>query len=285
MKGHLYAFIILFSISAASCKKDDAQPQNNVRTELSVNNEAYGTDAQQKMDYYLPANRTDTGTKVMILIHGGGWSAGDKTDFNNFMADIKTYFPGWAIFNINYRLAAGNSNLFPTQELDVRAAAEYIFNNAGQFHISGKFVLVGASAGAHLALLQGNKNHNLPVKAIVNFFGPTDITDMYNNPLSALIPPAIEAVVGATPTSNPNLYFQSSPINFVTAQSPPTISLQGGMDPLVNPAQQLALKAKLDASSVINEYVFYPNEAHGWVGASMTDSYNRIKTFITANVQ
>ncbi len=284
MKRLLYAIGILFTLTVASCKKDDVQTTNTVLTALSVNNEAYETDALQKMDYYLPANRTDTGTKVMMLIHGGGWSSGDKTDFNSFMADIKTYFPGWAIFNINYRLAAGNSNLFPTQELDVKAATEYIFNRRGQFHISGKFVLVGASAGGHLALLQGYKYNNPQVKAIVNFFGPTNMTDMYNNPLSPFIPPAIQAVVGATPTGNPTLYTQSSPINFVSAQSPPTITLQGGMDPLVSPAQQIALKARLDANSVTNEYVFYPTEAHGWVGASMTDSYNRIKSFITANV-
>lgn len=284
MKRVLYIFFFFFALINFSCKKEDVQPQSIILTALSVENEAYGTDALQKMDYYLPASRTDTGTKTMILVHGGGWSSGDKADFNSFMADIKMHFPGWAIFNINYRLVAGNNNLFPTQELDVKAAYEYIYNNTGKFHISRKFVLVGASAGGHLALLQGYKYSNPPVKAIVNFFGPSDMAAMYNQPPSPLVPPAIAGIMGATPSANPTLYFQSSPINFVTAQSPPTITLQGGMDLLVSPAQQVALKERLDANSVTNEYVFYPNEAHGWTGASMSDSYNRIKNFIAANV-
>lgn len=280
----LFGFVLL--VGFASCKKEDSTaPNSNTLSEQSVSNEAYGADALQKMDYYLPSSRTDTGTKVMIMIHGGAWSAGDKADFASYMADIKSYFPGWAIFNINYRLAVGTSNLFPTQENDVKAAVEYVYNHRAQYHISSKIVLMGASAGGHLALLQAYKHGTTPaIKAVVNFFGPSDITAMYNNPTSPLIPPAIAAVVGATPGSNPSIYTQSSPVQFVSASSPPTISLQGGADPLVSPTQQIALHALLQPNNVVNEYVFYPTEAHGWTGANLTDSYIRIKTFINNNV-
>jgi acetyl esterase/lipase len=44
-------------------------------------NVSYGTDASQKMDIYLPPGRTTAATKAIILIHGGGWSSGDKSDF------------------------------------------------------------------------------------------------------------------------------------------------------------------------------------------------------------
>ncbi|MBK7289651.1 MAG: hypothetical protein IPI78_05040 [Chitinophagaceae bacterium] len=61
-------------------------------------NVAYGTDAQQKMDIYLPANRTATNTKVLILIHGGGWTSGDKTDFSSALIDtLNKRFPNYAI--------------------------------------------------------------------------------------------------------------------------------------------------------------------------------------------
>jgi dipeptidyl aminopeptidase/acylaminoacyl peptidase len=97
-------------------------------------------------------------------------------------------------------------------------------------------------------------------------------------------PAALAAVIGATPLTNAALYIQSSPITFVTAQSPPTIILQGGMDPLVAPSQSAALKTKLQAMGVINQYVFYPTESHGWVGANLSDSFDKIAVFLAANV-
>ena len=146
--------------------------------------------------------------------------------------------------------------------------------------------MLGASAGGHLSLLQAYKYSSpVKIKAVVDFFGPVDLVDMYNNPASIFAPPAaLAAVVGATPTTNLTLYQQSSPINFVTAQSPPTIILQGGVDPLVSPSQSVALKTKLLAMGVINQYVFYPTESHGWTGANLTDSFDKIAVFLIANV-
>jgi acetyl esterase/lipase len=238
------------------------------------------------MDIYLPAGRSSSSTKVIILVHGGGWSTGDKTDFNGYVDTLKKRLPGYAIFNINYRLATGVPNLFPAQENDVKAAIEFIYSKRADYAISDKFVLLGASAGAHLSLLQAYKyNSPVKVKAVVDLFGPVDMVEMYNNPASVFAPPAaVAAVVGATPLSNPTLYFQSSPINFVTAQSPPTIILQGGVDVLVSPSQSVALKNKLQSLGVVYQYVFYPTENHGWTGANMVDSFDKIQLFLAANV-
>lgn len=280
-----YLFILLACLVLFGCKKDDSAGSTAL-PELDTFNVSYGTDAQQKMDVYLPAGRSTTNTKLLVLIHGGGWSTGDKSDFNTYVDTMKRRLPGYAIININYRLAAGTLNLFPTQENDVKSAVEYIYSKRDEYHISDKFVLLGASAGAHLSLLQGYKYSSpVKVKAIVDFFGPTDLVDMYNNPASIFAPPsALAAVVGATPTSNPTLYQQSSPINFVTAQSPPTIILQGGVDPLVSPNQAIALNNKLQTMGVIHQYVFYPTEGHGWAGSNLIDSFDKIEAFLTANV-
>jgi acetyl esterase/lipase len=67
----------------------------------------------------LPAGRKTTTTKVIIYIHGGGWSGGDKTEMTPYVDTLKR-MPDWAVFNINYRLATGAPNLFPTQEMDVK---------------------------------------------------------------------------------------------------------------------------------------------------------------------
>jgi acetyl esterase/lipase len=216
----------------------------------------------------LPANRSTTSTKAMIIIHGGAWSGGDKTDLNAFIDTLKRRMPDYAIFNINYRLATGTANFFPTQENDVKAAIEFIYGKRSEYLISDKFVLNGQSAGGHLALLYAYK-YTTPVKikAVIDFFGPSDMVDLYNNP--GLVPAAtIALIVGATPISNATLYQQSSPINFVTAQSSPTIILQGGADLLVNATtQSLALKNKLVTTGAINQYVFYPTGGGDWNAA------------------
>ena len=282
--GMKYTLVFFLLFLLACQQENDADDTNQpAKTLLNV---SYGSDPEQKLDIYLPAGRTTSATKVIILLHGGAWATGDKTDFNEYVDTLKRRIPGYAIFNVNYRLSTGLSNLFPTQENDVKAAFEFIYSKRSEYVISDKFVLLGASAGGHLALLQGYKNTSpLQVKAIVDFFGPTDMVDIYNNPASPLVPPATVAqVVGATPTSNPTLYQQSSPINFVTAQSPPTIILHGGLDPLVSPNQSIALKNKLQTLGVVHQYVFYPNESHGWVGTSLSHSFDKIHAFLQANV-
>ena len=273
--------LILFTLVFSSCKKDDASEQDMSVTMLNV---SYGTNAQQKMDVYLPATRNTTTTKVMIMIHGGGWNTGDKADFNEYVDSLKKREPSYAIFNINYRLA-NTPDIFPAQEQDVKAAVEFIYNQRQGYKISDKFVLVGASAGAHLALLQGYK-YSTPVKpkAIIDFFGPTDLIDMYNNPPNPLVQSLLVAVTGVTPTAN-TLYMQSSPINFISSQSPPTMILHGGTDIVVAPSQSVLLNTRLQTAGVIHQYFFYPTEGHGWIGANLSDSFNKIQAFLAANVQ
>ncbi len=281
--------IITASVIITSCKKSssDNGGSTNPAVAQTLSNVSYGTDAAQKMDVYLPANRSTASTKVMIIIHGGAWSSGDKSDLNAFIDTLKKRQPDYAIFNINYRLSTGAANLFPAQENDVKAAVEFIYSKRSEYLISDKFVLNGQSAGAHLALLHAYK-YTTPVKikAVIDFFGPSDMVELYNNP--GLVPAATVAlIVGATPTGNPTLYQQSSPTNFVTAQCSPTIILQGGADLLVNATtQSLALKNKLVTAGVVNQYVFYTTGGHGdWNAATYTDAFNNIQTFLAANVQ
>jgi len=110
------------------------------------------------------------------------------------------------------------------------------------------------------------------------------LVDMYNNPPNALVQPLLVAVTGVTPTAN-TLYTQSSPINFISSQSPPTMILHGGTDIVVAPSQSVLLNTRLQTAGVIHQYFFYPTEGHGWIGANLSDSFNKIQAFLAANVQ
>ncbi len=281
-------YVVIICLATISCKKKSGDDVITVaaKTELNV---AYDTDVMQKMDIYLPAGRSTTKTKVIVLIHGGAWTAGDKADFLSAIDTIKRRLPDYAIFNINYRLSANPNNIFPTQENDVKAAIGFIYGKKDDYLISDKFVLMGASAGAHLAMLYAYKN-TLPVKAkaVVSFFGPSDLVDMYANPAMSnpLLSLLLANAVGKTPIQDPLIYFSSSPVNYISASSMPTILLHGGVDPLVNASQSVAVKNKLSLAGVTNKYVFYPTGGHGdWNAATFADAYQNIQDFLTTNVQ
>lgn len=282
-----FKYLILLAFVFSSCIKESKTNQStDPKQPFIQKNVSYGTDPLQKLDVYLPANRSTSSTKTMVLVHGGGWNEGDKADFEPFIDSIQKRLPDWAIININYRLANGTTNLFPTQEEDMKSAIQFLYDKRSAYHISNRFVLLGASAGGHLVCLQAYK-YDSPVKvsAVVDFFGPTDLIDFYNNPAIDEVPYLMMAVTGGTPTTKRDLYEKSSPINYVTAQSPPTIILQGGADILVPARQSEMLKDKLSSQGVANRYVFYPNENHGWGGAILTDSFNKIAEFLSENVK
>ena len=146
--------------------------------------------------------------------------------------------------------------------------------------------MLGVSAGAHLALLQAYKYPAPKIRAVVDYFGPTDLLTMYNNPWHPLVPLALQMVTGTTPQLNKELFVASSPISFVNAQTPPTLILHGGKDEVVNASQSKALAEKLKAAGVKHQLEIYPAERHGrWYGRSLTSSFDHIEKFLKENVQ
>ncbi len=280
MQKLLLVILAIFTFTA--CKKKDNTPGSVSIAAQIILNASYGADARNIMDVYLPANRTEANTSVLIMIHGGGWSEGNKADFAPFVDTMKRRFPNYAIFNIMYRLAGNGLYLFPAQELDVKKCIEFIYSKRSEYKISDKFVLAGASAGGHLSLLQSYK-HTSPVKikAVIDFFGPTELTQYYNNPPNILVPLLLLNVIGTIPSTNPVLYNQSSPFTYAIAGSTPTLILQGGNDPLVPAWQSTILRDKLIANGVPNQYVFYPSGGHGdWDAATYFDAFTKIEAFI-----
>jgi acetyl esterase/lipase len=289
----ILAIVILFS----ACKKKDKEiiiepaPPAAPLPAQSTNDVAYGTDPLQKFDMVLPAGRSAATTKVLIIIHGGAWIGGDKADMTTYLNSLKTSLPDYAFFNVNYRLANATTgaNAFPTQENDVKAAVDFINSKRTEYNISDKIALLGASAGAHLALLQAYKNATPKIKAVVDLYGPTDMTDMYNSPAASspafLIGYITTGSPTGTPTNNAAKFAASSPITFVTAQSPPTIMFHGTADVVVKYQQSTLLQAKLALNGVVNQLQPYTGEGHAYTGINLTDTFIKAIAFLNANVQ
>jgi acetyl esterase/lipase len=277
---------LLFYMSLfTSCQWNETHSatEKNIHAQTLLN-VSYGQDSAQKMDIYLPEGRSMHSTKVMVLVHGGGWNGGNKTDFTTYIDSFKTRMPDYAIFNLNYRLVNGH-HLFPAQENDIRLAMNFIAGHAGEYQVdTSRMVLLGASAGAHLALLQAYKYKDPQVKAVIDFFGPTDLISMYTHPWHPLVTYALQMVTGTTLKENPEVFRQSSPISFVDRNSPPTLIFHGGRDGIVNISQSRELQNKLKQQHVPNDLVIYPGEQHGWYGRNLHDSFDRIESFLNQHV-
>ena len=287
------ALVVLLSIVVFSCKKSDEggtslpviiTPDPHIA--LVEKNVSYGSDSLQKIDIYLPANRSIDSTKVLYMIHGGAWVAGDKKDFDSNVIVMQSLLPLYAFVNINYRLATlTGSNEWPTQMTDVNAAIDYVMQKNSYYQIdNAKSAVFGASAGAQLALLKGylyNSTHN--IKAVVDLFGPTDMIDLYNNPINPNYPLMLQIFMSGTPTTSRSNYVSGSPLFAVNASVPPTIIFHGTVDSTVPIHQSDSLNLKLINAGVTKQYVTYAGEGHGWIGNNLIDTYNKAAAFLAAN--
>lgn len=283
LTGKLLLYIVMLQFVLVSCKKDNGDDELYKATEsYTLTNIGYSGHVQQNMDIYLPANRNSSKTKVIVLIHGGSWNSGDKTELNEYFNMLKTFFPNYAIANINYRLGTTESPGYTKQLDDVKAALEHLQLN--QYQLNKDYFLIGASAGAHLAMLYGYSVTNGQVKGICNTVGPTDFTDpaYTSNPQFAQ---AITGLVGNIKyTDNPQLFVSLSPVTHVTTQSPKTISFFGDQDPLIPVSQKDRLHNKLNQLNVVNEAYVYAGQGHGdWNDAVAQDFAAKLMLFINTH--
>ena len=276
-------FLLLFA-GFISCKKEEDKVPVVTVPSKTITEVSYGTDPAQTMDIYLPAGRSADTTKLIILIHGGGWISGDKSEFTPYIPKLQQLFPGFAFVNLNYRLASVAGNYFPTQENDVKSAIDFLLMQRTNYLFSDKLVLFGASAGGHLSALQAYKYNSPKIKVVVDMFGPADMTDLFNSS-SFQTQAAMQILMNGTPTTNPGLYQNTSPINFVNAQSPPTIILHGDQDVLVNMSQSVELKDALQAAGVPVQLEIYPGMGHElWPEPVMDQAFLKIRNFVHAHI-
>ena len=287
MKALKLLFISIIVITAFnSCSNDSSNDlDSNVLNALEIYEEfniSYGNDSDQVFDLYLPQNRS-LETKTLILIHGGGWTSGDKADMNGFKEFIIEQIPNYAVVNMNYKLADENNQPYPMQINAITSVVNYLRNNQSTYVISDDIGFVGVSAGAHLSLLWSyafdTENQTDLVCSIV---GPTNFTDpTYLNNTD----PDLQEIIDTfgIDASIPFLE-EVSPYHRATSTSPPTILFYGGQDPLIPTSQGTAMRDKLEELNVTHEFTLYPNEGHGWVGLNLFDTSVKLKAFIETHM-
>lgn len=278
-----FVFIILLNylfLVTSSCSKDSVAPDLSSLEAKSMINLEYGSNLHQKYDIYLPQNRTKD-TKVLILVHGGGWAAGDKSEMDPFKDLIRNQLPEIAVVNMNYRLADVNNPPYPMQIDDINLVVSQLRNRAQEFQISSEIGFIGASAGAHLSLLWSySQDFKKQVRMVCSIVGPTNLLDeAYLNTPNQDLRTILDQF-----GNNPEVLEKVSPLYQVTSTSPATILFYGAQDPLIPNSQGIALRDRLKVLKVEHEFTLYPTGGHGWEGLDLVDTSIKLKAFIQAHL-
>ena len=205
-----------------------------------------------RRDRALPA------APLVIAIHGGSWRSGGRADLpalNSYLAAR-----GYVVASPEYRFAPKFPH--PAASEDIATVVSFLKANAAQFGIdTTNIVMLGRSAGAQLALLYAYTAKDAGVKGVVSLYGPTDQKWGWDNPSNPRVYNSAETLkqfLNGDPTTQPDAYRTSSPLNFGDASTPPTLMIHGTMDPLVSVKQsarldsalRIALRPQLHVASV-----------------------------------
>ncbi len=214
------------------------------------------------LDFYQPSG---TGlTPCVVVIHGGAWSGGNSQQLPELNSVLAA--KGYAVASVNYRLAPASQSPAPLE--DVKNALSYLSVHAAELHIdTGNIVLLGRSAGAQIALLAAYTLHSKNIRGVVDFYGPADMIFGYSRPSNPRVlnsRKVMEDYLGGTYSQVPDAYRQSSPIEFATVSSPPTLILHGGDDVLVDFEHSRRLNNKLHLLGVRHYLLTLPWATHGF---------------------
>lgn len=246
------------------------------------------------LDVYVPPG--DAKPPLVVWIHGGAWRSGSK---NNPPA-LFLLERGFAVASINYRLS--QEAIFPAQIHDVKGAIRWLRANADQYGYNAARIGVwGASAGGHLAALLGTTGgvaelegpHGYPevssrVQAVVDFFGPTDLTEMGKFPsqMDHNAPDSPESqLVGGPIQQNRDKAALANPIRYVSKDDPPFFIVHGDADPLVPVNQSELLVASLRKAGVPVEFRVIRGGGHGGAGFATPEMRDAISAFFARHLR
>lgn len=237
----------------------------------------YANDTLKKhlLDIYIPAN-AKTSLPLVVWVHGGGWMQNDKYADMGYMKRTVSGFleAGYALASIDYRFST--TAPFPAQIQDCNAALDFLNNQAAKYGIDKeRIVLIGFSAGGHLASLQGlalNNNVNdfypqgkkpaYKLRGVIDFYGPSDFLAMVGraNPDSTSDP--VSKLLGASAIRRPDLSRRASPVTYVDKNDPPFFIVQGEKDDAVPYQQSVLLQSYLNLAGVKNELTIVKGAPH-----------------------
>lgn len=254
------------------------------------------SDRQLLCDVWQPAATVRHSGTGIIFLHGSGWYLSDK-DFGTrpFFRQLTTQ--GHVVMDVAYRLCP-EVDIFDMVG-DVKRAVAWLKTNAHRYQIDpSQIVLIGASAGGHLALHAAYAPYqprftpadvsdcDLSVRAVISNYGPTDLSTVYKHteqtrtltlPKVVIGQPGaaskeinlqdagrLDALLGGHLHEIPDIYALASPVTHVHADCPPTLLIHCDLDCITPTAAIRDLHQKLVSLEVPAILVVYPLTQHAF---------------------
>jgi acetyl esterase len=194
---------------------------------------------------------------AVIVVHGGGWRSGERSDFPSWDAWLAD--KGYVVFDIDYRLSPPPS--WQDAPADVACAVGWVKENSARYGVDPERVaLMGRSAGGQLALLTAYKEgraapipgcaarnvRDTAVAAVVALYTPTDLSRLSSMGYLG----GMDRFLGGSLGTVPGRYRRLSPVSHVDPDDPPTFLAYGGDDQIVPPGQSELLGERLREAGV-----------------------------------
>lgn len=237
----------------------------------------YGPDVKQTLDITWPA--TPGPHPLVVLLHGGGWTAGDKHLFWPTMRALSER--GWVAATINYRLARDDARAFPVGMNDARCGTAWLVSHARELQADpARLVVLGASAGGHMAALLGlapdapaftsdcasSRVPHLAIAGVIAYYAPLELRDA----ASRYPPKMLEAVEellrtdAGTPEWNVRGTAATPRTYLGVGSAPPILLLHGDADKVVPIDDSRTFQRALDAHGVPSLLVELHDQGHGF---------------------
>ncbi|MDR6551777.1 alpha/beta hydrolase [Paenibacillus qinlingensis] len=217
----------------------------------------------RKMDWFIPLKPSKQ--TALLFIHGGGWYKGNKEQWHDVCAHFAS--EGYICATASYRLVP--QFRFPAQIEDVRLAMQHMKTTSEKFGFDAdRIVVVGSSAGGHLASLLGtiqvddllgvgdelHDRNTLPYAVI----GYCPVVTMFDRRET------IENLLGFPLGANDELYQLASPVHRLVGNEPPFLLLHGDKDTLVPLDQVTNFHEQIMKHGGRSHLVVLPGVDHGF---------------------
>lgn len=218
------------------------------------------------LDVFYPQSSSGKTYPGVILIHGGGWQSGDKTQMHTIGKALASQ--GYVAFSVEYRLSLEAK--YPEAVYDLKAAIRWMRANAKQFNLNTeKMASLGTSAGGQLAALLGVTNGNSNFEGIKRgnskFSSSIQATVNIDGTLAFHHPESVEGKAASnwlngTYEENPKNWEEAAPLNHVTKKSVPVLFLNSSI-PRFHAGRDDMIK-KLNVYGIYSEIHEFPDTPH-----------------------
>ena len=247
--------LLLFLVTSTALVADDIHTEHDV--------DYLGGGRKEKADLYLPAN-PKSGQKfpAVVIIHGGGWSGGEKRAAREINIGTTLALNGYVGMSIDYLLANSEhpGPTWPQNLHDCKTAVRWLRANAERLQVDPAHIgVIGGSAGGHLSAMVGLCGGELDppgdgdtrVQCAVDLYGP--VLWFEQRDLAMFRKSRAEA---------PELYKQADPRSHIDKSDPPLLILHGTADKTVAVADSEALAAAMKVAGADHQLEIIPDAPH-----------------------